>query len=324
MNERRHSVFIGAFVVGALVIGVAATLFFTGAGFGGKRQPVVMAFDGSVKGLTIGAPVALRGVQVGQVTDIRLELSSDKANIAMLVEAEIGADNVKLVGKPLPPDDILQYLIDNGLRAQLAMQSVLTGMLYVQMDFHPGSAAKLAQIDSPHTQLPTIPTELELLRRTLQSIDYAEMADAVQAIAGSLRAVVEDEDFRALPADFRGTLGALERAGSRLDGSLRRLEPALGKVLSETGAAAASLNEAMPAMSRQLGEALASLNAALDDTRAAADAVGGRVAGDSPTVMQLQATLQEVARASRTLQSFLQLLEDQPDALLRGLREQSE
>lgn len=323
MYERRHSVLIGAFVVGGLLIAIAAILFFAGAGFGTGRERVIMAFDSSVKGLQVGAPVALRGVQIGQVTDISLVLSSDEGDITMLVAAEISGDNVQVVGRPLDTDSMLDYLIGNDLRAQLVMESVLTGLLYVQMDFHPDSPAELAQTDSPYRQIPTLPTELELLRRTLQSVDYAELAEAVEVIAGSLRAFVENDDFRALPGELRGSLAALEDAGTRIGGSLQRLEPELERLLVTAGDAAADIHAALPALRGELSAALRRLDATLANAERAAATVDRRLGADSSTVLQLQATLRDVTRASRALQGFLRLLEEQPDALLRGRREPS-
>ncbi|HKK23960.1 MAG TPA: MlaD family protein [Pseudohaliea sp.] len=320
MDERKHSVLIGAFVVGAFLVAVGAALFFAGAGFGGQRDKVVMVFDGSVKGLNVGAPVALRGVTIGQVTDIQLVLSAEQPDITMIVEAELAADNVAIGGQAMERRELLSYLIDSGLRAQLNMQSVLTGLLYVQMDFHPGSEAVLAEIDSPYAQIPTIPTELEILRRTLQSIDYASMAEAAQSIAMGLRAFVEDDDFRALPGELRAALAALEGAGSGINESLEGLEPKLARALAAVGDAADSVSNTLPGLGGELSQSLARLDEALGATRSAMDGLGGQLAPGSPTVHQLNTTLLELARASRALQDFLQLLEDQPDALLRGRR----
>jgi paraquat-inducible protein B len=241
----------------------------------------------------------------------------------MIVEAELAADNVLIRGQELGRRDMLDYLVANGLRAQLNMQSVLTGLLYVQMDFHPESEVVLAELDSPYAQVPTIPTELEILRRTLMSVDYAAMAEAAQSIVTGLQAFGEDEDFLALPGELRETLASLEAASRRLDSSLARLEPELTRTLGSVGDAAAGMSDALPALSGDLATALASLEEALRATRDAMGGLGRQVADDSPTLQQLGATLRELSRASRSLQGLLQTLEDQPDALLRGRRESS-
>ena len=94
MSDKPHTVAIGAFVIGASLIAIATLLFLLGSGFG-RKETVVMAFDGSVKGLNVGAPLALRGVKVGEVTDIEVVLDSANANVIMVVEANFDADNIR-------------------------------------------------------------------------------------------------------------------------------------------------------------------------------------------------------------------------------------
>ena len=160
MREPRqpHTVAIGAFVIGAILIALTTLVFLLGSGFG-KREKVVMVFDGSVKGLNVGAPMALRGVQVGQVTNIELILDSDNASVIMQVEADLNAKNIRREGSATA--NLTEELIARGLRAQLNSQSLLTGLLYIELDFHPDSPLNLADIDSPYIQLPTVPTNLQ-------------------------------------------------------------------------------------------------------------------------------------------------------------------
>jgi paraquat-inducible protein B len=134
MGNKANSAAIGAFIVGALAIAVAALLYISGSGWGQERSKVVMVFDGSVKGLSVGAPVALRGVQIGQVTEINLILDTDTIEIIMLVEAEIETGNVTRRGDS--EGNFTDELIARGMRAQLNSQSLLTGLLYIQLDFN--------------------------------------------------------------------------------------------------------------------------------------------------------------------------------------------
>ena len=158
MSEKPQSVAIGAFIVGALLISIVTIIFVLGSGLG-QKDKIVMVFNGSVTGLNIGAPVAIRGVQVGQVTAVKIILNKDTLDIMMLVEADFRPDVIQTVGST--QEDVTEELIKRGLRAQLNTQSLLTGLLYVEMDFHPNSEVQLADIDSPHNQFPTIPTDLE-------------------------------------------------------------------------------------------------------------------------------------------------------------------
>jgi paraquat-inducible protein B len=320
MGERKHSVLIGAFVVGSLLIVLATAVLLGTLGFGGNREKVVMVFEGSVKGLTVGAPVALRGVEIGQVTDIRLQLSADRADIIMQVEAELSERNVSVVGENIDPSAFLAYLVDNGLRAQLNMQSVLTGLLYIQMDFHPDSSAQLADIDSPHTQIPTIPTELEQLRRTLQSVDYASIAEDIGEIAASLNALMASDDVRALPAQFSQTLDTLTNAGKALQADLAQLQAEVSALMADARGTVQRLDSAIPGLVERAEKSLDALDATLASGEHTLAALGESLDSDSPTRYRVNRALDELADAARALQSLARLLEEQPEALLRGRR----
>jgi len=320
VGERKHSVLIGSFVVGSLLIVLAGAVVIGSTGFSGQREQVVMVFEGSVKGLTVGAPIALRGVEIGQVTDIQLLLSTDKADIIMQVEAELSERNVRLVGESMEASELFPYLIDNGLRAQLNMQSVLTGLLYVQMDFHPDTLVSLPDVTSPHTQIPTIPTELELLRRTLQSIDYAGIAQDIGDIASSLKTLTATEEFQDLPGDLQQTLASLAQAGDGLTDAMAELRPEMTAMLAQARGTLAQVNADLPALTDSADRGLARLDSALLATERVMQSLGDQVDAGSPTLYQLNTTLKELADASRALQSLARMLEEHPEALLRGRR----
>ena len=138
MSEKPHTVALGAFIVGALLIVISTGLFLLGSGLG-KKETMVMVFDSSVKGLNVGAPMAMRGVQVGQVTGIELIMDADTLDLITVVEADFMVNRVHWEGSEDEDEDLTGALIARGLRAQLNTQSLLTGLLYVQLDFHPDS-----------------------------------------------------------------------------------------------------------------------------------------------------------------------------------------
>jgi hypothetical protein len=97
----------------------------------------VMYFEGSVKGLQIGASVVVRGVQIGQVTDIVLDV--DVRDLTAFVPVYVEIYQQKIVPREGGHDydqQFLRALIEKGLRAQLQPQSIITGQLMVDLDFH--------------------------------------------------------------------------------------------------------------------------------------------------------------------------------------------
>jgi len=133
MSKQASPTLIGAFVAGAVGLIVAGVLIISG----GKllitdKTSFVLYFQGSVNGLNIGSPVTFRGVKIGTVTDIQLVVGDRDADIQIPVIIEI--DNTKFIssrtGKPrMGDDDGIDDLINAGMRAQLQLQSLLTGQL---------------------------------------------------------------------------------------------------------------------------------------------------------------------------------------------------
>ncbi len=316
MSENNHNVAIGAFVVGALLIAITTIIFALGSGFGVQRSRVVMVFDGSVKGLTIGAPVALRGVQIGQVTDIELILDQDHVELIMMVEAELRGENIRRRGEST--EELTDELISRGLRAQLNSQSLLTGLLYVQLDFHPETPINLAEIDSPYVQIPTIPTGLERLQREVQEIDIAKIASDLESAVAGLRDFAGSERLQALPAELSTALSSITGLSEDLRAQIASSGPRLDKALD---GATRTLNVAeveLGQISSQLKADLQVLEGAIKSFDSAMADVEGLVGPDSATTFELNRALREVSSAARALQTLARTLEAQPEALIRG------
>ena len=316
MSEKQSTVAIGAFVVGALLIAVTTVIFALGTGFGAERSKVVMVFEGSVKGLSVGAPVALRGVQIGQVTDIELILDSETVELIMLVEAEFRSENVRRTGTST--ESLTEELISRGLRAQLNTQSLLTGLLYIQLDFHPHSKAVFADIDSPYLQIPTIPTELERLQRKLESIDFAKVAGDLEATAAGLNTFVSSEGFQALPTDLQATLASVTELGDLLKLQVASTGQKLDTVLDGAAVTVDTANAELPKLAVLVNRNLEVLEEAILAFETGMREVEGLVEHDSTTVYELNRALKELSQAGRALQLLAKTLEEQPDALIRG------
>ena len=308
MSEKPHTVAIGAFIVGALLIALATILFVLGSGFGNKEK-VIMVFDGSVKGLNVGAPLALRGVQVGQVTNIDLILDSDNVELIMVVEADFHSKNIRRQGSVTA--DLTEELIARGLRAQLNSQSLLTGLLYIQMDFHPGSDLNLADIDSPYFQFPTVPTDLERITKKLQDLDISKLVDDLEGIAKGLNVFVSSDEFQGMPAGLATTLDSLTGLSNQLQQQLATTGPKVDRILD-------GANTQLPRLSDMVASNLETINDATVAFEKTMTDIEGLVAYDSATLYRLNQALQELTRAGRALQLLAKTLEEQPESLIRG------
>lgn len=316
MSEKQHTVAIGAFVIGALLIGVTTIIFALGTGFGVERSKVIMVFEGSVKGLSVGAPVALRGVEIGQVTKIELILDSETVELIMLVEAEFRGENVRRSGANT--ESLTEELISRGLRAQLNTQSLLTGLLYIQLDFHPDSAIRLADIESPYLQIPTIPTELERLTRKLETVDFAKVAGDLEATAAGLNAFVSSAGFQGLPENVQSALASVTELSDLLRQQIGSTGPKLDTVLDGAAVTVGIANAELPQLAALVHKNLEVLESAILAFEDGMSEVEGLVDPDSTTVYELNRALRELSQAGRALQLLGKSLEEQPEALIRG------
>lgn len=316
MSDKPNTVAIGAFIVGAALIAISAILFLSGTGWGGNKSKFVMVFEGSVKGLTVGAPVALRGVQIGQVTNIHLVFDADTIDVTMMVEAEIDGSRFETRGNA--QDYVGDEMIAKGLRAQLNSQSLLTGLLYIQLDFHPDSPANIVAIDSLYSQIPTIPTDMQRITRQLEAMDFAAIAQDVQTIANSLSAFMGTEEFQKLPVDLHNTLASFETLSEQLKVQLTSSGPKLDHFLEGTSDTLRTLDAEIPKISASAIRTLEVLDTAMAAFGQTMKEIDNLVSDDSATTYALNKALREVSLAARELQLLAKSLEEHPEALIRG------
>src|SRR4029450_11841727 len=171
MGSKISPTMIGAFVVGAIVLVVAGALLFGGRKFFQEKIPYVLFFDSSVEGLNVGAPVIFRGVQVGQVTEITAIADPQTYDIRIQVKIDIVRGVVKVDEKGSgfkDPHKAIEQVVQKGVRATLRMQSFVTGLLYVALDFFPDTPIRLLGLDKTVPELPTIPSDMDQLKSNIQ------------------------------------------------------------------------------------------------------------------------------------------------------------
>src|SRR5262245_37367129 len=223
MSSRANPTLIGAFVVGAIVLAVAGALILGGRQWFARPQRYVMFFDGSVSGLGVGAPVQYRGVPLGSVTDIRGVAGAPQ--IAVFIELELSRHRfLGRQGKVTEEDArrALRDAISRGLRAQLQNQSLVTGQLYVGLDYFPDAPARLTGLDPNEAEIPTVPTtvqqaseQLKQLVARVEALPVEQLFKSTQAAVDATRTLVQSpevhEALRHLDGALRETRGLIVR-----------------------------------------------------------------------------------------------------------------
>jgi len=228
MSSNNKEALIGAFVLMgiALFIGVIITL---GAGrFFSETTHVISYFDGSINGLRVGSPVKFRGAKVGEITNVGVELDRRKKTITIPITYKIESFHIKEVGeldKKRNGKYVLKRFIALGLRAQLRPQSLVTGQLYIELDFHPESPGLFAAHPTDYIQIPSIPStssefdailtaakgSLESAQKLLGSPKLNIALDKFTALAGSTKKLIDNTNKHVTPlaSKFNKTIDEL-------------------------------------------------------------------------------------------------------------------
>jgi paraquat-inducible protein B len=225
--NRANPKVIGAFVVGAVALVVIGVLLLGGAQWLTQKRTFVAYFEGSVKGLNVGAPVEFQGVRVGSVTDIQLQFLTAEKEFRIPVFIQIEPDKMTEVGRRIElHGQLLKPLVERGLRAQLEMQSIVTGQLAVQLGFHPDTPIRLVG-DGKVPEIPTVPTTMqEVVQNVTQALTEIRQLPIPQLIgqlvhsAEGLNTLIHSPEVTELLRSVNATVQVTERSLTRLDAEI--------------------------------------------------------------------------------------------------------
>lgn len=331
MSKKSSATLIGAFVVGAVVLVAAGVALFGGAQFFTERQLYVAYFEEGTKGLRVGSNVLMNGVRIGHVSEISLLVDSTSYETITRVTLEIFPDTFiqtrdgKVIGEGMQDNLTHEELINNaGLRANLDIESFVTGQLLVELALRPDTPATLHGADPEHPEIPTIPSNIQVLldnlrdwvadarehidlpelsRRVhsiLRGVDELSNSDELRSSLAGISEILNSEDGQALVASVTAALDDVRTAAADASELFRGVNSDFGSLVADVRPVIARLDES-------LQEAEQTLATAREQLR-----------GDSEQVLQLQATLVEIERATRAMREFFDYLERNPEALLRG------
>ncbi len=313
MSRQASPTTIGAFVLGAIALAIAAVLLLAGdQWFRHDVSRFVMYFHGSVNGLNVGSPVMFRGVNIGTVTDIQLVVGRTETDVDIPVIVEI--DNSRFVHThPESPkaetDDDIDELIKLGLRAQLHLQSLLTGQLFIQLNFQPGTPINLVgdgMYQSKYDEIPTLPTPIERLSKSLQDFPADKVLKNIAAITEGMDKLVNSPQ--------------LNESVTALHAALDELKSLVTKINTEASPLASNANSMVDDARAVLGN----INTAVDDAKGALRQAERTLkstddlVGDEQLATRMEQALTAITSAARSIQLLAEEIERRPESLIRG------
>lgn len=336
MSAKGKPVVVGGFVIGALVLLIVALIVFGGGRFFEERRTFVSYFDGSLKGLRVGSNVLFRGVRVGFVSDIRVEVDREADEFRVPVTFQLLPEAIALVD---PEERLLAMdratpelaaLIDRGLRTRLEMESFVTGQLVIELDFHPDTPINFYGDSAGYPEIPSIPSNIQQVLERMQTfvaeiqarVDVDELVEGITNALAGIDALVRSEELQ-------GALAGLNRLANLeeledIPASVLETMAALERTLNEVRTLVSATDDRMEPLFAKAEGSLDSLTATLGDAGGLLDNLAAEIGGDTDLIYQLRRTLEETQAAARSLRHLAEFLERNPEALLRGRREPRE
>jgi paraquat-inducible protein B len=300
MSKQASKTLIGAFILGALGLVVAGVIVFGSGKLFRKVEKAVMYFEGSVRGLQVGAPVMFRGVQIGHVTNIVMEFNAKDLTALIPVYTEFYPGKIVPIGGGGGSFDqqYRQALIEKGLRAQLVLQSFVTGQLLVDVDFHPGTPIRLVGLEKEYPEIPTIPSGIEKLTKTFEELPVKQIADRLNEALAGINKLLNSRDLQA-------SIGSLNQLLKDTDALAKNLNTKVEHLDSEQ-------------IASSIKETLSAAQGTLNETRKAVENINGIAAQNANLGYEIGRTLEQIAELSRSIRVLADYLERHPEALLRG------
>ena len=332
MSKQANKTVVGGFVVGAVALVVAGILIFGSGKFLAEKETYVMYFKGSVSGLNVGSAVVFRGVKIGSVTNIALY--ADPADLSIRIPVFIGVkpDKFKIVrgeAQRHGPKKILELLIKRGLRAQLQMQSMVTGQLMVELDYHPDKPVKLIGADPEHMEIPTIQSSLEGLVKQIEKAPIEEILNKVLSAVEGIENIVNSKEVKESLVTLDQTLKDMHKLVLNIDSRIEPLASGIDETVGNFGKLAHNIDGKVGPLVSSIDETVGDIKKlaqVIDDKidplvssiENTVKALGATIGEDSPLIYQLDETLKGLLAAANSIRVLADYLERHPESLIRG------
>jgi len=322
MSKQANKTMIGAFVVGAVALVVAGVLAFGSGKFLKEIQPFVMYFDGSVKGLDEGASVVFQGVKIGTVTSIKLRYNPDEDALEIPVFIEIEPDRIENRGRGerrrSTVEEGMADLVERGLRAQLQMQSLVTGKLMIDLAFRPDTPVRLIGSDPDYPEVPTIQTGLQELAEKLEKAPIEEIFEKLHAAVEGIEKVVNSPEVMGAITSLNDTLDAAEKLIENVDKHVDPLLTATEETVRETHKLVRNVDGKVGTLAAGAEGAIKSAAVAIDQANETLESIEASAGDDSNLYYEANNALIELSAAARSIRLLADYLNRHPESLLRG------
>lgn len=320
MKPKRNALLVGLFVSAALLLIVATVLAVGGANWFSSRIPATVYFQGSVRGLYVGAPVTFRGVKVGEVESIGIVVDAKTLAARIPVRLSLSTGAVRWVDQSGTDTRDIPELVRRGLRARLALQSVVTGQMGIDLDFLPKTPLALVSSEVGDPEIPALKDRFEALIEQVSDVPVRETVVDVRHTVQTL-----DKTLQSTQMAMDRTAQELGTTSAEARKTLQIAMAALQDVQAQSHATLQAVQQLADASRQTVQQAQPELQRTIESTRQAAESANAAMrnvaefsAPGAPERADIDAALRDLALATRSLRAFSEQLERQPNSILFG------
>jgi len=319
MSKKANPISIGLFIVVGLVLAVAGVLVFSAGILFRPQEKYIMYFNVSLKGLDPGAPVKFRGVTIGKVLDVLVRHNQSKEDFAMPVIISIDTKLTQTKSdEHLQFDkERLSYLIQEGFRARLDAESLVTGVLYIGLERVPNPPAPVFhQLKPEYAEIPTMPSQVQQLLANLDRVDFGGLSEKLSALLTRVDAGLGQLNVAEINAGLTNLLGAANRLVTTPD--LTNSLAGLRQTLAQAESLLKRIDGRVDPLADSVTNTLFDAQKTLADVRVAARNASDLLSPDSAFRPDLMQALEQLGDAGRNIADLAAFLERNPNSLVAG------
>lgn len=314
MSRKANPTVIGLFIVLGLALGLASVLLVSSSKIFTKRKQYILYFDATLTGLDPGAAVKFRGVTIGHVKDVLLHVNQAPEDDSVPVIIELNEELLRERSDAtfnLADEAQLDLHVKRGLRGKLDAQSLLTGLLYVQLEFLPEVPLAYHQLKPRYKEIPTAPSDIQIFR-----VDFAEITRKLSVLLGRLDSTLSEVQMREINRGLTNLLTSLQSIASSPD--LTNTVITARETLDEIRLLSTKMRSKVDGLAEAADHTLTETRATMTELRGGVQDVRDMIAPQAPLRRDLEATLDQLSEAARSTAELAEYLKRNPNAVLSG------
>ncbi len=315
MSRKANPSIIGLFIVLGLALGFGSVLLFSSSKIFTRNKQYILYFDATLTGLDRGTAVRFRGVTIGFVKDVLIHLNQAPEDASLPVIIELNEKLLRELGDEsfnLADDAQLEASVGRGLRGKLEAQSLLTGLLYVQLDFLPNAPPPTYHQRKPrYKEIPTAPSEVQIFR-----VDFADITRKLNGLLSKLDSSLSEIHVREINRGLTNLIASLHSISSSPD--LTNTLARAHQTLDEFRLLSTKLRSKVDGLADAADHALTESREAMAEVRQGVQDLRDVLAPQAPLRQDVETALEQLSQAARSVSELADFLNRHPNAVITG------